>query len=124
MLQQKNILVVDDVALIRKNMEETLIQLGAKQIYLAEDAETAIATVEDKHVDMVFMDINLGDESGLDVLKLLLEKDKSIYPVMLSGESSIDNVKASLKMGVKDFIVKPYNQDKIEEVVGKYLKTH
>ncbi len=63
--------------------------------------------------DLVFLDINLPDADGRDLLKEIIRRDADSFIVMLSGNSQKDNVLASLEEGAKGFVGKPFSREKI-----------
>ncbi len=116
-------LVVDDMSIILDSMIKTLTALGVVTVHAARDSKSAIETFKKFRVDLVFMDINLGGVSGLDVMSNLKEIDENVYTVVLSGESSIQNVRQAISLGAKGFVVKPYSSGKIKEVLDAFHKT-
>lgn len=69
--------------------------------------------------DILFLDIGLPDITGHDVLKKVLEIDPQAYVVMLSGHGDRDNVMKALQNGAKDFVVKPFNKNKLLQSITK-----
>ncbi|NIQ96943.1 MAG: response regulator, partial [Desulfuromonadales bacterium] len=64
----EKILIVDDEAFIRENLERILVEDGYRP-HSTESPEKAIAQVAEEEIDLVLLDLNLGDKSGLDVLR-------------------------------------------------------
>jgi two-component system chemotaxis response regulator CheY len=118
----KNItaLIVDDMEVICDSMSETLQNLGVTNIHVAYDGDSAVSLFKKLRIDLVFMDINLDGVSGLDVMQELKKIDKNLYAVILSGESSIENVRKSISLGAKGFIVKPFSTEKVEEILDTF----
>lgn len=115
-------LVVDDMSIICDSMVKTLTSLGVASVHIAQDAATAVDLFKQFRIDLVFMDINLGGDSGLDVMGKLKAIDDSVYTIVLSGESNISNVRRSISLGAKGFVVKPYSIGKIQEVLDAFDK--
>jgi two-component system chemotaxis response regulator CheY len=115
-------LVVDDMSIICDSMVKTLTSLGVASVHIAKDAVTALEVFNKFRIDLVFMDINLDGESGLDVMGQLKEIDNDVYTIVLSGESNIANVRKSISLGAKGFVVKPYTNGKIQEVLDVFNK--
>ncbi|MCJ8314195.1 MAG: response regulator [Saccharospirillaceae bacterium] len=116
------ILIVDDVELIRDSMKQILNELGYFNVFYASNEITAHEVYRNKKIHFVFMDINLGESSGLEVIVELKKYDSNLYAVILSGESNIQNVRKSISLGAKGFIVKPFTRAKIKEVMQAYEK--
>jgi two-component system chemotaxis response regulator CheY len=72
--------------------------------------------------DIVFLDIGLPDASGLDVLKRLTMDDPAAFIVVLSANSSKNNLKLALEYGAKGFITKPFTMEKLANYVDKCKK--
>lgn len=72
--------------------------------------------------DLVFLDIDLPDGNGLQLLHQLKESRKDCFMVMVSGVSTLDNVKSAISEGAASFVVKPFNGDKIFAVMHLFDK--
>jgi len=64
--------------------------------------------------ELVFLDINLPDESGMQVLDQLMACDPDAYIVMFSGNDGIDNIVDARKRGARGFVSKPFKRDRIK----------
>ena len=73
-------------------------------------------------MDLVYLDIELPHISGLEVLKKIRETMPDITVVIVSGESSTENVTTAIKIGANGFIVKPFNSGRILDTLQSYLK--
>ncbi len=123
MTSNLNILVVDDIDIIRDSMRNTLYTLGIKNVHCVENGADANDIYKAHNIDIVFMDINLDGHSGLDVMEELKIINPDIYTVILSGESNINNVRKAISLGAKGFVVKPYSEEKIKEMINTYIDT-
>lgn len=72
--------------------------------------------------DLVFLDIDLPDGNGLELLQKLKSSRKDCFMVMVSGVSTLDNVKSAISEGAASFVVKPFNGDKIYAVMQLFDK--
>lgn len=121
-------LIVDDVANMRGFLISSLRSIDLLNVRDASNAKEAMKMYQEKRPDIVFLDLDMPDISGLTMLRTLQQKDPRAFVVIVSGESNVDNVKESLKAGAKGFIVKPYNMNKIIAMLDKLLasknKTH
>lgn len=113
-------LIVDDVAEMRSLLKTTLLKVGVRNVAEADSAHTALARYRESRSNIVFLDINMPGESGISLLEVLKAEDKFAYVVMVSGDSTVENVKTSIGLGARGFVVKPYTLAKIEEVVKRY----
>lgn len=115
----KSILIVDDVQNMRTLLKQILTDIGFDRFSEAADAKTAIEIFKSAEPDIVFLDINLPDATGLDVLEQMQELNPQANVVVVSANASFFNIKASLEMGAKGFIAKPYFMNKIKDILKK-----
>ena len=113
-------LVADDVDEMRLMLSKTLRGLGFEQILEVADGESALQTIREQQPVICFLDINMPGKSGLEILDYLTEHAFNTFPVIVSGHNTIDNVKTAISKGAKGFVVKPYSQEKIRQIVAKY----
>jgi two-component system response regulator AtoC len=115
------ILVVDDEQLIRWSLEDRLSEQGYRVIE-ADSVASAIARSEEG-VDLVLLDYKLPDGDGLQVLKILKERDPDVLVILLTAFSSIETAVEAMKQGAYHFANKPFNVDEIALLVDKALET-
>jgi len=118
----EKILIVDDEAFIRENLERVLQTDGYKTIS-AENGNQAMTAVSEQEVDLVLLDLNLGAESGLDVLSSLKEIDPNILVIIITGYGTVESAVEALKLGAYDYIKKPFKADAIHLIVRLALET-
>jgi len=70
--------------------------------------------------EMTFLDIEMPDGNGLEVLKHIKDNNIPTFTVMVSAHGTFDNVKIAMDAGADGFIVKPYSEKKIEQIIKKY----
>ncbi|MDX1692205.1 MAG: response regulator [Ketobacteraceae bacterium] len=120
MKKPRHVLIVDDVHDMRSLLKTTLFQFDVKNITEAATGQKALELYFEEGHDVVFLDINLPDISGLEVLERLLERNSRVHVVMVSGEASAENVKEALGKGAKGFVVKPYSPAKIKAALDRF----
>lgn len=118
-----DILVVDDVGSSRELLGGLLKQVGVLPVRMARNAQEAIEAVYDRPPRLIFLDIDLPDQSGLDLLRRFHEHDAGIFVVMVSGVGTPNNVKNSRENGASAFILKPYKPQKIVEALMLFERT-
>lgn len=114
------IMIIEDDAFSRKLVENVL-QKAYKLTQLG-SAETALDTYTEVAPNIVFLDINLPDVTGHELLKKILILDPHAYIVMFSGNNDAENVTAAIKQGARGFVAKPFNREKLLEYVTRYTK--
>lgn len=120
MAHPRTALIVDDMEDMRSLLKTMLLKLGFESVDEAGSGSDALELYRQKYFDMVFLDINMPGVSGLELLAQITRRDPDAYAIMVSGESSINNVRASIGFGAKGFVAKPYTIEKIEEAVQRY----
>ena len=118
----EKILIVDDEAFIRENLERILLSDGYRP-FSTESGEEAIRRVEEEEIDLVLLDLNLGPRSGLEVLGRLREIDPEVLVIIITGYGTVESAVEALKMGAYDYIKKPFKADAIRLIVRLALET-
>ena len=84
----ERILIVDDEAFIRENLERILTDDGYHS-YSTDNGDAAIKEVSEADVDLVLLDLNLGAQSGLDVLRAMREIDPGVLVIIITGYGTV-----------------------------------
>jgi len=117
------VLLVDDVAVARDLMRAMLRNLDITQLLDAGNGLDAISLFRRERPDIVFLDINMPGMDGLQVLHHMLADNPEAFIVINSAESTSKNVRAALELGAKDFIVKPFNMEKVQTILDNYFRS-
>lgn len=118
----EKILVVDDEIFIRENLERTL-SLKGYAVSTAENRAQTINQISEGDIDLVLLDLNLGKESGLTLLREIKEIDQNILVIIITGYGTVETAVEALKMGAYDYIKKPFKADAIHLIVRLALET-
>lgn len=110
-----HILLVEDDELTRKLTSNLFKENYA--VLTAKDAQEAIMNYLLHAPDIVFLDINLPDHNGFQVLKEILAHDPGAYVVMFSGNNYLDNITHALNAGASGFVGKPFSKDKMRHYI-------
>ncbi len=119
-----NILIVDDSTNLRKIIKNALKDIGLTSFEEANGGRAALKQLREQSFDMVLLDWNMPDLSGLEVLKFIRadEKLKKIPVIMITSERLKENIVAAVKAGTNGYIAKPFTakvlEDKIKHVLG------
>jgi DNA-binding NtrC family response regulator len=118
----EKILIIDDESFIRENVERVLREEGYQvcQAATGSDAREQVASGE---VDLALLDLNLGTENGIDVLKSLKEIDPELLIIIITGYGSVESAVDSLKMGAFHYMKKPFKADALRVIVKLALQT-
>ncbi|GMT50083.1 MAG: response regulator [bacterium] len=115
------ILVVDDSLLLRNIIKNELSFEGYDIIDEAKDGQEAIEKYESHKPDLVTMDITMDGMNGLDAAEQILKKDPKAKVIMVSALGEDEIMSKAVKLGVKDFIVKPFTPERLVNAVKKAL---
>ncbi|MGN0480964.1 MAG: response regulator [Lachnospiraceae bacterium] len=117
----KNILVCDDAAFMRMMIKDILTKNGYTVIGEAENGAKAIEKYSELKPDLVLMDITMPEMDGIQALKGIKAADPSASVIMCSAMGQQAMVIESIQSGAKDFIVKPFQADRVLEAVKKVV---
>lgn len=92
---------------------------GKYQLSAAADGKSAIESYVRFAPDVMFLDIELPDMTGHDVLQEILKYDPEAYIIMLSGNSDKANVLRAVEQGAKGFVAKPFSKEKLLQYIEK-----
>ena len=122
MLKAKRILIVDDEEFIRLSLQQILSEEKYK-IILNDSGSAALKTIKDEEVDLVLLDLNLPDMSGLDVLNQIKIVQPEILTIIMTGFASVESAVEAIKLGAYDYIKKPFKADAIKLITRLALET-
>lgn len=117
----KRILVVDDAVFMRMMLKDILEKNGFEIVGEAANGLEAIEVYKETKPDLVTMDVTMPEMDGLDALKEIKKIDSSAKIVMCSAMGQQGMVMDAIKAGARDFIVKPFNGDRVVEALDKVL---
>ena len=115
------VLVVDDAAFMRKMVSDALIKGGHEVVGEAGNGAEAVTQYQALKPEVTTLDITMPEKDGLTALKELIAIDPGAKVVMCSALSQESKVLESIKLGAKDFVVKPFQVDRVLDAVGKAL---
>ena len=115
------VLVVDDAAFMRKVVGDALASGGHDVIGEAGNGVEAIDRFRELKPDLTMLDITMPEKTGLEALADIMAIDPSARVLMCSALGQESKVIESIKLGAKDFVVKPFAPERLLEAVGKAL---
>lgn len=116
------ILVIDDEKLLRWSLQQSLSKDGYI-VFSAETGTEGLRLFKEEMPDIVLLDINLPDISGVTVLEQIMEINKEAIVVMITAYSDVQTAVKTVKLGAYDFIEKPFNMDKLNILISKAVET-
>ena len=116
------ILIVDDAAFMRMMLKDILVKNGFEIAGEAPNGLKAIEVYKAEKPDLVTMDITMPEMDGIQALKEIKAFDPSARVIMCSAMGQQSMVMEAIKSGAKDFIVKPFQPDRVLEAIKKVLE--
>ncbi len=115
------ILIVDDETNIRKTLSYCLSAEGHTVVAVSNSAD---AMEESRRLvfDMAFLDLRLGEESGMDLIPALLADSPWIKVVVITAYASIESVVEAMRRGAADYLAKPFSPDQVKLVAGRIAR--
>lgn len=117
----KRILIVDDAAFMRMMIKDILTKNGFEVVGEAADGIQAVEKYNELQPDLVTMDITMPEMDGIAALKEIKGTDPSAVVIMCSAMGQQAMVIDAIQAGAKDFIVKPFQADRVIEAIQKAL---
>lgn len=117
----KNILISDDAAFMRMMIKDILIKNGYNVVGEAENGKVAVDKYMELKPDLVLMDITMPEMDGIESLKAIRAKDPNACVIMCSAMGQQAMVIEAIQSGAKDFIVKPFQAERVLEAVKKVI---
>lgn len=120
-LYDNAILIVDDEEDIRLLFKSRLSEY-VSEVYTAANGEDALSILENKRIDLAFLDIKMPFMDGMTLFKNIESQSAHTICVFVSAFADRDNVKEALKFGAYDFIEKPVEFDLLDNCVYRCLE--
>ena len=117
----KKIMLVDDAAFMRMTIKNCLTKAGYTELIEAGDGQQAVDTYGKEHPDLVIMDITMPNMDGIQALQAIKGSDPGAKIVMCSAMGQEAMVVEAVQAGIKDFIVKPFKEDRLMKTVNSIL---
>jgi len=117
----KKILVVDDAAFMRMMIKDILSKNGFEVVAEAADGVQALEKYKEFNPDLVTMDITMPEMDGITALKEIKSMNPNAKVIMCSAMGQQAMVIDAIQAGAKDFIVKPFQADRVIEAISKTL---
>ena len=120
-MADKNILLVDDAAFMRMMIKDILVKNGYNVVGEAENGAKALEKYKELKPTLVIMDITMPEMDGIQAAKAIKSEDGNALIIMCSAMGQQAMVIESIQAGARDFIVKPFQPDRVLEAVKKVI---
>ncbi|MDR2938912.1 MAG: response regulator [Clostridiales bacterium] len=117
----KNILLVDDAAFMRMMLKDILTKNAYTVVGEAENGKIAVEKYNELKPDLIIMDITMPEMDGIEAAKAIKSNHPEALIVMCSAMGQQAMVIEAIQAGARDFIVKPFQPDRVLEAVQKVI---
>jgi two-component system chemotaxis response regulator CheY len=115
------VLVVDDAAFMRKMVSDALTGGGHEIVGEAANGAEAVQRFQELRPDVMTLDITMPEKDGLSALQEIIAVDPGAKVIMCSALGQESKVLESIKLGAKDFVVKPFQAARVLSAIEKAL---
>lgn len=123
-MNELRVLVVEDEPVMRERLVQMLLKAGATGVESAPDAAGARAAFDAEEFQIILLDLGLPDGNGHDLMAEFKGVKESQHVVLVTADDSIDSIQKAISAGANGYVVKPYSQDKIRDVLHNYAMVH
>lgn len=120
-MQKEKVLIVDDDPIVRDILADILSGICGFKIDTAANGLEGLESLRINKYDIIFTDLNMPKLGGMDFLKESIKSYPSIPVVMITGISTVDTAVSAMKEGASDFIIKPFQVDKVISVAERII---
>jgi two-component system chemotaxis response regulator CheY len=115
------VLIVDDAAFMRMMIKDILTKNGFEVVGEAENGARAVEKYQELHPDLTTMDIKMPEMDGITAVKQIKKIDPAAKVIMCSAMGQQSMVIEAIQSGARDFIVKPFQPDRVLEAIRKAI---
>lgn len=123
-MDELSVLVVEDEPVMRQMLKDMLYRVGAYRVVEAGDGAGALAAFERCSFSIVMLDLGLPDCSGHELMQELKSRHERQHVVLVTADDSIESIQKAISAGANGYVVKPYSEEKIQDVVNNYMMVH
>ncbi len=120
----KRILIVDDDVAVTNYLMVALMQTDRFEVTVINDSRRVLETLDRSPNDIMLLDMDMPDVSGMDILRSLRAQDMDIPVVVLTGVPDVELAVKAMKLGAFDYLVKPVEDEQLVEVLESALQHH
>ncbi|MGP4075875.1 response regulator [Halobacillus sp. K22] len=119
------VLIVEDDPMVADLNKKYVEQVEGFQLAAsASDVEEACKCLEEAQVDLILLDVYMPGRNGLQLLKELREKDEQVDVILITAASEREQIQQSLRLGAVDYLIKPFEFERLQEALAKYKENH
>lgn len=116
-----SVLIVDDAKFMRTLVKDALVPVGHQIVGEAENGNEAVELYKRLKPDLVTMDITMREKDGIEAAEEILRIDSRAKIIMVTALGQENLLTKAIKLGVKDFVVKPFPPERLQKAAEKAL---
>ena len=120
MAAKSKVLLVEDTPSLSALYKEYLRDLDIELIHAA-NGMSALDLMNKHHFELMLLDLNLPDISGMQVLRKMVEGNRMIATIIISANNAVEKAVEAMRYGARDYIVKPFSRERISITVKNML---
>jgi len=119
----KKILIVDDASFMRTVLKDIIKSNGlASEVFEAADGVEGVKVYQKIQPDLVTMDVNMPRADGIQALRAILKIDPKAKVVMVTAIEEKHVVQDAMRLGARDYVVKPFDRSNVPLVLNKVIR--
>jgi len=119
----KKILAIDDDQAVLNYLNIMLLQTGSYEVATLANSSKAYHELKNNNYDLLLLDMDMPDVSGLDILKYIKEKSIDIEVIVLTGVEDVELAVSAMKLGAFDYLTKPVDNDQLLKIIMTVLES-
>jgi two-component system, chemotaxis family, chemotaxis protein CheY len=116
------VIIADDAQFMRVLLKDILEEIGVKTVAEASDGDTACTLYREHRPTLVMLDITMPGCGGVEACRRILGEDPAARVIMISALGQKEEVLAAIRAGAGDFVIKPFEAERVEETVQSILE--
>jgi DNA-binding NtrC family response regulator len=118
----KKILAIDDDQAVLNFLNIMLLQTGVYEVSTLVNSSKAFQELKSREYDLLILDMDMPDVSGLEILKFIKEKNIDIETIVLTGVEDVELAVSAMKLGAFDYLTKPVDNDQLLKIIAAVLE--
>jgi len=121
-VMSNTVLIVDDAEFMRVTLKDILSTMDFSVVGECGDGRRAVELYAELTPDLVLLDITMPEMDGIEALRHIIASNSEARVVMITALGQKEEVLASIKAGARDFVVKPFDQERVQETLNRILQ--
>jgi two-component system, CitB family, response regulator MalR len=121
-----NVLIVEDDPMVARFNQRYLEEIkGFHLIGISNSIEDAMVKVNEYKIDLILLDVYMpGKHTGMDLLEQIRKEQRETDVILITAASEVDNIQSALRMGVVDYLIKPFEFERFKKALTSYRESN